>query len=180
MITLAALIVITIFRSQIVESIILGSAVMDEYKFVNPSANVQAFSLPPVYPDKVNFQPPTLPADWGDKGAAGKQKMATHFSAWITMILIKIMLLAVLYAIFKKCRYVSSLPRVCFPLYLFNTILRGTACMDVFMEVVNLASVEAMWAHFATIAVHPSQLRITGYLHAFDMHIIKLCSCRQL
>ena len=38
MIAPVALIVISIFRSQIVESIILGSAVMDEYKFVNPSA----------------------------------------------------------------------------------------------------------------------------------------------
>ena len=180
MIALVALIIITIFHSQIVESIILGSAVMDEYKFINPSASVQAFSLPPVYPDKVNFQPPTLPSNWGDKGVEGKQKMAAQFSAWITTILIIITLLAVLYAVFKKCRYVSSLPRVCFPLYPFNTILRGTACTDVFVEVVDLASVEAMWAHFTTVAVHPSQLQITGYPHAFDMHIIKLCCCRQL
>ena len=46
--------------------------------------------------------------------------------------------------------------------------------------VVNLASAEAMWAHFASITVHPSQLRITGYPRAYDMHIIKLCCCRQL
>ena len=38
MIALMALIIIAILRSRIVESIILGSAVMDEYKFVNPSA----------------------------------------------------------------------------------------------------------------------------------------------
>ena len=37
-----------------------------------------------------------------------------------------------------------------------------------------------MWAHFASVAVHPSQLQITGYPCAFDMHIIKLCCCRQL
>ena len=37
-----------------------------------------------------------------------------------------------------------------------------------------------MWAHFASVAVHPSQLRITGYQRAYDMHIIKLCCCRQL
>ena len=30
------------------------------------------------------------------------------------------------------------------------------------------------------LAVHPSQLRITGYPHAYDMHIIKLCCCGQL
>ena len=48
------------------------------------------------------------------------------------------------------------------------------------MEVVNLASAEAMWAHFTTFAGHRLQLRITGYPCAADMHIIKLCCCRQL
>ena len=180
MIALVALIVIAIFHSRIVESIILGSAVMDEYKFVNPSTSVKEFTLPPAYPDKINFQPPTLPQDWGDKGVEGKQKIAAQLSTWITTILIIIALLAILYTVFKKCRYMSSLPRVCFPLYPFSTILRGTARTDIFIEVVNLASAEAMWAHFTSVAVHPSQLRITGYPHAFDMHIIKLCCCRQL
>ena len=95
MLALVALIVISIFRSRIVESIILGSAVMDEYKFVNPStppACVKAYSLPPAYADQKNFQPPTLPQNWGDKGAEGKQKLATQMTAWITMILIIITL----------------------------------------------------------------------------------------
>ena len=52
--------------------------------------------------------------------------------------------------------------------------------LDIFVEIVNLASAEAMWAHFASVAVPPSELRITGYPHAYDMHIIKLCCCRQL
>ena len=180
MIALVALIVIAIFCSRIIKSIILGSAVMDEYKFVNPSTSVKAFTLPPAYPDKLNFQPPTLPQNWGDKGAEGKQKIAAQLSAWVTTFLIILALLAILYTVFKKCRYVSSLPRVCFPLYPFSTILWGTAHTDVFVEVVNLASVETMWAHFTSIAVHPLQLRITGYLRTFDMHIIKLCCCRQL
>ena len=177
MIALVALIVISIFRSRIVESIILGSTVMDEYKFVNPSASVKAYTLPPVYPNQINFQPPTLPQNWGDKGAEGKQKLATQMTAWIMTFLIIITLLAILYTIFKKCRYVSSLPRVCFPLYPFSTILRGTTHTDVFMEVVNLALAEAMWAHFVFVAVHPSQLRITGYPCTFDMHVTA-DSCR--
>ena len=89
MLALVALIVISIFRSRIVESIILGLAVMDEYKFVNPSAPsacVKAFSLPPAYPDQIQFQPPTLPQNWGDKGAEGKQKLATQMTARITTI----------------------------------------------------------------------------------------------
>ena len=52
--------------------------------------------------------------------------------------------------------------------------------MDIFVEVVNLALVEAVWAHFVTVAIHPSQLRITGYLRVLDMNVIKLCCCRQL
>ena len=135
---------------------------MDEYKFVNPSAPpacVKAFSLPPAYPNQIQFQPPTLPQNWGDKGAEGKQKLAAQMTAGITIILIIITLLAILYAIFKKCRYVSSLPRVCFPLYPFSTILRGTARTDIFVEVVNLASAEAMWAHFASVAVHPLTIK---------------------
>ena len=183
MIALVVLIVISIFRSRIIESIILGSAVMDEYKFVNPSApplSVKAYTLPPAYPDQINFQPPTLPQNWGEKGAEGKQKLAAQMITWITTFLIILTLLAVLYTIFKKCRYVSSLPRVCFPLYPCSTILRGTTRTDIFVEIVNLASAEAMWAHFASVAVHPSQLWITGYPRAFDMHIIKLCCCRQL
>ena len=106
MLALVALVIITIFRSRIVESIILGLAVMDEYKFVNPSAPpacVKAFSLPPAYPNQIQFQPPTLPQNWGDKGAEGKQKLATQMTAWITTILIIITLLAILYTIFKKC-----------------------------------------------------------------------------
>ena len=77
MIALMALIIIAVFRSRIVESIILGSAVMDEYKFVNPSvpsACVKAISLPPAYLDQIQFEPPTLPQNWGDKGAEGKTK----------------------------------------------------------------------------------------------------------
>ena len=96
---------------------------MDESKFVNPSTKVKAFMLPLAYPDLFNFKPPTLPPDWGDKGAEGQQKIVAKISAWITIILIIIALLAILYTIFKKCRYVSSLPRVCFPLDPFSTIL---------------------------------------------------------
>ena len=55
---------------------------MDEYKFVNPSAPpacVKALPLPPAYLDQIQFQPPTLPQNWGDKGAEGKQKSVDTF-----------------------------------------------------------------------------------------------------
>ena len=119
MLALVALIIIAIFRSRIVESIILGSAVMDEYKFVNPSAPpacVKAFSLPTAYLDQMQFHPPTLPQNWGDKGAEGKQKLAAQVTAWITTILIIITLLAILYTIFKKCRLCILITKGVLPL----------------------------------------------------------------
>ena len=180
LIALVALIIIAIFRSRIIESIILGLAVMDEYKFVNPSTNVKAFTLPLAYLEGFNFKLPILPPEWGAKEADKQQKMTAEMSPWIMTILIIIAILAILYTIFKKCWYVSSLLRVCFPLYPFSTILRGTARMDIFMEIVNLALEEAMWAHFAMVAIHPPQLWITGYPRAYDMNVIKLCCCRQL
>ena len=99
---------------------------------------------------------------------------------WVSSILIILTILAILYTIFKKCRYVSALPRVCFPLYPFSTILRGTTHIDIFVELVNLVMAEAMWVHFATVTVHPSQLWISGYLWAHDMNIIKICCFCQL
>ena len=50
MLAMLILIIICIFWARILESIILSSAVMEEYKFVSPSANsnsrVKAFTLP--------------------------------------------------------------------------------------------------------------------------------------
>ena len=73
---------------------------MDEYKFVSPSAMIKALTLPLAYPDGFVFKQPTLFPDWGDKGAEGQQKLAAKISAWITIILIIIALLAIIYTIF--------------------------------------------------------------------------------
>ena len=64
--------------------------------------------------------------------------------------------------------------------YPFSTILQGTAQTVIFVEVVNLVTAEAMWVHYAMVAVHPLQLEITGYPRVHDMNIIKLCYFRQL
>ena len=184
MIALVALILIAVFCSCIIESIILSLAVMDKYKFVSPSQTcAKAFTLLPMHfnDDLIKFQPPTLPANWANsKTAASKQKMAAQFTAWVSFILIMLTILYILYTIFKKCRYISALPRVCFPLYPFSTILQGTACTEIFVEVVNLVTAEAMWVHFATVTVHPSQLWISGYPCEHDMNIIKICCLCQL
>ena len=72
MLAMLILIIICIFRARILESIILSSAVMEEYKFVSPSANsnsgVKAFTLPAQFYNgefekQFTFKPPTLPPD---------------------------------------------------------------------------------------------------------------------
>ena len=111
---LAMLILITIciFRAHILESIILSLAVMEEYKFVNPTANpnsgVKVFTLPPFKNGEFTFRPPTLPPNWEEMFVA-QEKHVVFLKTNITAILIAVGLLAILYTVFKKCRYVSSL-----------------------------------------------------------------------
>ena len=64
---------------------------------------VKALTLPSAYPDGFVFKPPTLPPDCSDKGADDQQKLVARMGTWITTILIIIALLAITYAIFKKC-----------------------------------------------------------------------------
>ena len=164
--------------------IILSSAVMEEYKFVNPTANpnsgVKVFTL--LYGElqkEFTFRPPTLPPNWEEMFVA-QEKHVVFLNTIITAILIAIGLLAILYTVFKKCRYVSSLPQVCFPIYPVSNLLWGTSRTDIFVEVINISTAKSIWAYFTTCAVHPSQLRITGYPSAWDMSIIKVCCVRQL
>ena len=117
MIAMLILVTICIFRACILESIILSSAVIEEYKFVNPAANpnsgVKAFTLPPFKNGELQkeftFRPPTLPPNWKELFVA-QEKHVVFLNTIITAILIAVGLLAVLYTVFKKCRYVSSLP----------------------------------------------------------------------
>ena len=188
MLAILILIIICIFRACILESIILSSAVMEEFKFVSPSANsnsgVKAFTLlAPFYngefEKQFTFRPLTLPPDW-EESFVKQEKHIVFLNTTITGVLIVVGLLAILYTICKRCRYVSSIPRVCFPIYPVSNFLRETARTDIFVEVVNISTAKSIWAYFATCAVHPSQLRITGYPSARNMSIIKVCCVHQL
>ena len=135
MLAMLMLIIICIFQACILESIILSSAVMEEYKFVSPFTNlnsgVKEFTLPaPFYKGEFEkqftFRLPTLPPDW-EESYIEKEKHITFLNTTITRVLITVGLLAILYTICKKCRYVSSIPRVCFPIYPVSNFLRGTS-----------------------------------------------------
>ena len=135
MLAMLILVIICIFRARILESIILSSAVMEEYKFVSPSANsnsgVKAFTLlAPFYngefEKQFTFRLPTLHPDW-EESFVEQEKHIVFLNTTITGVLIIVGLLAILYTICKKCRYVSSIPRVCFPIYPVSNFLRRTA-----------------------------------------------------
>ena len=108
LIAMLILVTICIFRARILESIILSSAVMEEYKFVNPAANpnsgVKVFTLPQFKNGKLQkeftFRPPTLPPNWKEMFVA-QEKHVVFLNTIITAILIAIGLLAVLYTVFK-------------------------------------------------------------------------------
>ena len=150
---------------------------MEEYKFVSPSASsnsgVKAFTLlAPFYngefEKQFTFQPLTLPPGWEESFVEQENDIA-FLNTTFTGVLITVGLLAILYTICKKCRYMSSIPQVCFAIYPISNFLRGTARTDIFVEVVNISTAKLIWAYFATCAVHPSQLRITSYPSAQDM-----------
>ena len=112
------LVIICIFKARILESIILSSAVMEEYKFVSPSTNsnsrVKVFTLPTPLQNgelekQFTFQPPTLPPDWEETFVEQEQHIV-FLNITITGVLIIVGLLAILYTVCKKCRYVSSIP----------------------------------------------------------------------
>ena len=135
LLAMLTLVITCIFRTHILESIILSSAVMEEYKFVSPSANsnsgVKAFTLPtPLQNSELEkqftFQPPTLPPHW-EEMFVEQEKHIVFLNTMITGVLITIGQLAILYTVCKKCRYVSSIPRVCFLIYPISNIFRGTA-----------------------------------------------------
>ena len=174
MLAMLILVIICIFRARILESIILSSAVMEEYKFVSPSANlnsrVKAFTLPASFYNgefekQFTFRLLTLPPDW-EELFIEQEKNIVFLNTTVMRVPIIVGLLAIMYTICKKCRYVSSIPQVCFPIYPVSDFLRGTAWTDIFVEVVNISTAKSIWAYFATCVIHPSQLRITGYSSA--------------
>ena len=56
----------------------------------------------------------------------------------ISFIVCAVVAIVILYQIFKRCCYMHSIVKYCFPFFLISRILRGTYRMDIFVEVTNL------------------------------------------
>ena len=89
-------------------------------------------------------------------------------------------LLALAFAIWKKCRFASSTLCTCFPVYLLSSYHRGICRADIFVEVTNVANYKTIWAHFKQIAVHPTLLKQVGYLNSNNITIFRTCCFKSM
>ena len=58
-----------------------------------------------------------------------------------------------------------------------NTINQLHTRTDTFGEVINLSTFKTVWAHFASVAIYPFKLRLTGSLNISNIKIIPAYGC---
>ena len=70
----------------------------------------------------------------------------------------------------QKCRYKSSITRVCFPVYPLSRIVHGKYT-DIFLEVTNTTTCQTIWVHLTKVAVFPSQLFLSHKLNSNQINM---------
>ena len=86
----------------------------------------------------------------------------------------------VLLTIYRKCRYKSSITRVCFPVYPLSRIVCGKYHTDIFLEITNITTCQTIWAHLTKVAVYPSQLFLNQKLNSNQISMSKFCCVQQI
>ena len=168
--TLIIVVIALILHKKIVFSALLSANVFDEYEIVK---TVQKVHGAPTTPRAIFTIPPII-EQHANETTEPDQKATIS----ITAVLVTLLIVALLFSIWRRYRYVSSMARTCFPLYPLSRIVRGTARTDIFVEITDLQTSQTMWAHFARVAVHPTLLTITGNLNSSDIQIMNLCCCK--
>ena len=79
----------------------------------------------------------------------------------ISFIVCAIVAIIILYQIFKRCCYMHSIVKYCFPFFLISRILRGTHRTDLFVEVTNLMKGNTIWAHYTLTSYYPMSIRLS-------------------
>ena len=79
----------------------------------------------------------------------------------ISFFVCAIVAIIILYLIFKRCQYMHSIVKYCFPFFLILRILRGTHRTDLFVEVTNFTKGNTVWAHFTSTGYYPTSIRIS-------------------
>ena len=95
----------------------------------------------------------------------------------ISFLVCAIVAIIILYQIFKRCHYMHSIVKYCFPLFPISIILRGTHRMDLFVEVTNLIEGNTIWAHFTSTGYYPTLIRLSGQIPKENVRITTSWCC---
>ena len=79
----------------------------------------------------------------------------------ISFIVCAIVVIIILYQIFKQCHYMHSIVKYCFPFFLISRILRGTHRTDLFVEVTNLMKGNTIWAQYTLTGYCPTSIKLS-------------------
>ena len=89
----------------------------------------------------------------------------------ISFIVYVIVAIVILYQIFKRCCYMHSIVKYCFPFFPILRILRGTHRTDLFVEVTNLMKGNTIWAHYTMTGYYPTLIRLSRQIPKENVHI---------
>ena len=89
----------------------------------------------------------------------------------ISFIECAIVAIIILYQIFKRCCYMHSIVKYCFPFFPISRILRGTCRMDLFVEVTSLMKGNTVWAHYTLTGYYPTSIKLSQQILKENVHI---------
>ena len=98
-----------------------------------------------------------------------KEGMQTTIQA-ISFIVCAIVAIIILYQIFKRCLYMHSIVKYCFPFFPISRILGGTHRTDLFVEVTNLPKGNTTWAHYTSTGYYPTSIRLSQQIPKENVH----------
>ena len=104
------------------------------------------------------------------------ERMQTTIQA-ISFIVCAIEVIIILYQIFKRYCYTSSIIKYYFPFFPILRILRGTHRTDLFMEVTNLTKGNTTWAHYTSTGYYPTLIRLSQQIPKENVHITTSWCC---
>ena len=95
----------------------------------------------------------------------------------ISFIVCAIVANIILYQIFKRCHYMCSIVKYCFPFFPILRILRGTCRTDLFVEGTNLMKGNIIWAHYTSTGYYPTSIRLSQQIPKENVHIDTSLCC---
>ena len=96
-----------------------------------------------------------------------------------SFIVCTIVAIIILFQIFKRCRYMHSIVKYCFPFFPILRLLRGTRRTDLFVEVTNLMKGNTVWDHFTSTGYYPTSIRLSRQILKEKVCIDTSCFCLQ-